>query len=155
LTLQNATDSQSNKDSDGSPVNSMYCASKSAKTGLLSNGNCGLPVQIRNKEAHMKKGFLLGLILFCLSAGGAFAQEFTTTPKVRPQPIPPRPAIEEGSDSSIVHKWFTAPKKYQLLNPGAPASYGSGQQVILGNPLNAINNKPERANVWKLFSFTF
>jgi hypothetical protein len=105
----------------------------------------------------MKNGFLLGLILFCLSAGGAFAQsqEFTATPKVRPQPIPPRPAVEEGSDSSMVHKWFTAPRKYQLLNPGAPASYGSGQQVILSNPLDAINNKQEKPNVWKLFSFTF
>jgi len=103
----------------------------------------------------MKKGFLLGLILLCLSAGGAFAQEFTTTPKVRPQPIPPRPAVEEGSDSSILHKWFTAPRKYQLLNPGAPASYGSGQQVILSNPIDALNNKQERPNVWKLFSFTF
>jgi hypothetical protein len=120
------------------------------------NTDCGISVQIR-KEAHMKKGFLLGFILFCVFAGGAFAQtqEFTTTPKVRPQPIPPRPAVEEGSDSSIVHKWFTAPRKYQLLNPGAPASYGSGQQVILSNPIDALNNKRERPNVWKLFSFTF
>ena len=99
----------------------------------------------------MKKGFLLGLILFCLSAGGALAQEFTATPRVRPQPVPPRPAVEEGSNSSILNKVFTAPKKYQLLNPGAPASYGSGQQVILANPMDPR----ERPNVWKLFSFTF
>jgi hypothetical protein len=99
----------------------------------------------------MKKGFLLGLILLCVSAGGAFAQEFTTTPKVRPQPVPPRPAVEEGSNSSILNKVFTAPRKYQLLNPGAPESYGSGQQVILANPMDP----KERPNVWKLFSFTF
>ncbi len=81
----------------------------------------------------MKKGLLLGLVLFCLSAGGAFAQEFTATPRnVRPQPVPPRPAVEEGSNSSILNKVFTAPRKYQLLNPGAPESYGSGQQVIFG-----------------------
>jgi hypothetical protein len=104
----------------------------------------------------MKKGLLLGLVLFCLSAGGAFAQEFTATPRnVRPQPVPPRPAVEEGSNSSILNKVFTAPRKYQLLNPGAPESYGSGQQVILSNPLDAINNKQEKPNVWKLFSFTF
>jgi hypothetical protein len=84
----------------------------------------------------MKKGFLLGLVLLCVSAGGAFAQEFTTTPKVRPQPVPPRPAVEEGSNSSILNKVFTAPRKYQLLNPGAPESYGSGQQVILANPMD-------------------
>ena len=104
----------------------------------------------------MKKGLLLGLVLFCLSAGGAFAQEFTATPRnVRPQPVPPRPAVEEGSNSSILNKVFTAPRKYQLLNPGAPESYGSGQQVILANPLEAINNKQEKPNVWKFFSFTF
>ena len=100
----------------------------------------------------MKKGLLLGLVLFCLSAGGAFAQEFTATPRnVRPQPVPPRPAVEEGSNSSILHKVFTAPRKYQLLNPGAPETYGSGQQVILANPMDPR----EKPNVWKLFSFTF
>ncbi|HXM02910.1 MAG TPA: hypothetical protein VN939_09930 [Chthoniobacterales bacterium] len=99
----------------------------------------------------MKKGFLLGLILFCLSASGAFAQEFTATPKVRPQPVPPRPAVEEGSNSSILHKLFTTQKKYQLLNPGAASSYGSGQEVILANPMDP----KERPNVWKLFSLTF
>jgi hypothetical protein len=107
----------------------------------------------------MKKGFLLGLVLVCLSASGAFAQEFTATPKVRPQPIPPRPAIEEGSNSSMVHKWFTAPRKYQLLNPGAPASYGSGQQVMSANPLDTPNNRgynrPDRPYVLKFLSFTF
>jgi hypothetical protein len=99
----------------------------------------------------MKKGLLLGLVLFGLSAGGAFAQEFTTTPRVRPQPVPPRPAVEEGSNSSVLHKVFTAPRKYQLLNPGAPASYGSGQEVILANPMDTR----EKPNVWKFFSFTF
>lgn len=100
----------------------------------------------------MKKGLLLGLVLFCLSAGGAFAQEFTATPRnVRPQPVPPRPAVEEGSNSSILNKVFTAPRKYQLLNPGAPETYGSGQQVILANPMDPR----EKPNVWKLFSFTF
>jgi hypothetical protein len=109
---------------------------------------------------HMKKGILLGLTVLCLSAGAAFAQEFTATPKVRPQPIPPRPAVEEGSNSSVLHKVFTAPRKYQLLNPGAPASYGSGQEVILANPMDMEQgrNRPgatERPNVWKFFSFTF
>jgi hypothetical protein len=111
----------------------------------------------------MKKGFLLGLILFCLSAGGAFAQtqEFTATPRVRPQPIPPRPAIEEGSNTSVLHKVFTTPRKYQLINPGAPASYGSGQQVVLSNPLDALNrynrgnNRREQPSVLKFLSFTF
>ena len=109
----------------------------------------------------MKKGFLLGLVLVCLSAGGAFAQEFTATPKVRPQPVPPRPAIEEGSNTSVLHKVFTTPRKYQLINPGAPESYGSGQQVVLSNPLDALNrynrgnNRREQPSVLKFLSFTF
>src|SRR5690348_17539416 len=111
----------------------------------------------------MKKGLLLGLVLFCLSAGGAFAQEFTTTPKVRPQPVPPRPAIEEGSNSSILHKVFTAPRKYQLVNPGAPASYGSGQQVISadsrytsGRPtLDPRDTSGKPVLYWRVLSFAF
>ena len=99
----------------------------------------------------MKKGFLLGLALFCLSAGGAFAQEFTATPKVRPQTIPPRPAVEENSNSSILHKIFTSQKKWNLVNPGASQRYGSGQEVVLANPMDP----KERPNVWKLLSFNF
>jgi len=103
----------------------------------------------------MQKGFLLGLIVFCLSAGGALAQEFTATPRVRPQPIPPRPAIEENSNSSVLHKLFTTQKPLQLINPFAPASYGSGSQVILASRLDEINNRRERPNVIKFLSFSF
>jgi hypothetical protein len=78
----------------------------------------------------MKKHLLFALATLGFTAGAAFAQEFTNVPRVAPQAIPPRPAIEEGSNSSILHKVFTAPRRYQLVNPGAPASYGSGQQVI-------------------------
>jgi hypothetical protein len=94
-------------------------------------------------------------MVFCLSAAGALAQEFTTTPRVPPQTTPPGPSINEGSNSSILHKLFTTQRKYQLINPGAPASYGSGSQIVLANPMDAIQNRRERPNVWKLFSFNF
>jgi hypothetical protein len=111
----------------------------------------------------MKKHLLSALVLFGLSAGGAFAQEFTNVPKAAPQAIPPRPAIEEGSNSSILHKVFTAPRKYQLVNPGAPASYGSGQQVVAadgrdtsGRPaLDPRDTSGKPVLYWKLFSLTF
>src|SRR5258708_19703561 len=77
----------------------------------------------------MKKHLLFALAMLGSTAGGAFAQEFTNVPKVAPQAIPPRPAIEEGSNSRILHNLFTPPRKYQLVNPGAPATYVSGQQV--------------------------
>jgi hypothetical protein len=111
----------------------------------------------------MKKHLLSALVFLGLSAGGAFAQEFTNVPKAPPQAIPPRPAVEEGSNSSILHKVFTAPRKYQLVNPGAPASYGSGQQVIVadsrdtsGRPTldpRVTSGKPTL--YWKLLSFAF
>jgi hypothetical protein len=111
----------------------------------------------------MKKHLLSALVLLGLSAGGAFAQEFTNVPKAAPQAIPPRPAIEEGSNSSILHKVFTAPRKYQLVNPGAPASYGSGQRVVAadsrltsGRPsLDPRDTSGKPVLYWKLFSLTF
>jgi hypothetical protein len=111
----------------------------------------------------MKKHLLFAFAALGLTAGGAFAQEFTNVPKAAPQPIPPRPAIEEGSNSSILHKVFTAPRKYQLVNPGAPASYGSGQQVVAadnrdtsGRPaLDPRDTSGKPVLYWKLLSFAF
>jgi hypothetical protein len=111
----------------------------------------------------MKKQVLSALVILGLSAGGAFAQEFTNVPKAAPQAIPPRPAIEEGSNSSILHKVFTAPRKYQLVNPGAPASYGSGQQVVAadsrltsGRPaIDPRDTSGKPVLYWKVLSFTF
>ena len=111
----------------------------------------------------MKKHLLLAFAGLSLTAGGAFAQEFTNVPRAAPQPIPPRPAIEEGSNSSILHKVFTAPRKYQLVNPGAPATYGSGQQVVAadskdtsGRPtLDPRDTSGKPVLYWKLLSFTF
>jgi hypothetical protein len=111
----------------------------------------------------MKKHLLSALAVLGLTAGGAFAQEFTNVPKAAPQPIPPRPAIEEGSNSSILHKVFTAPRKYQLVNPGAPDSYGSGQQVVVadsrqtgGRPTTDPRETSGKTTLyWKLLSLTF
>jgi hypothetical protein len=111
----------------------------------------------------MKKQLLSALVLLGLSAGGAFAQEFTNVPKVAPQAIPPRPAIEDGSNSSILHKVFTAPRKYQLVNPGAPTSYGSGQQVVSADSRDTSARPALDPRVtsgrpslyWKLFSIAF
>src|SRR4029077_10465777 len=111
----------------------------------------------------MKKQLLSALALLGLSAGGAFAQEFTNIPRAAPQAIRPRPAIEEGSNSSILHKVFTTPRRYQLVNPGAPASYGSGQQVISadsrytsGRPsLDPRDTSGKPVLYWRALSFAF
>jgi hypothetical protein len=111
----------------------------------------------------MKKHLLFALAMLGFTAGGAFAQEFTNVPKAAPQAIPPRPAIEEGSNSSILHKVFTAPRKYQLVNPGAPATYGSGQQVVSadsrltsGRPATDPRDTSGKQTLyWKVLSFAF
>lgn len=114
-------------------------------------------------KVTMKKHLLFALAVLGLTAGGAFAQEFTNVPKAAPQPVPPRPAIEEGSNSSILHKVFTAPRKYQLVNPGAPASYGSGQQVVVADSRDASgrpatdprDTSGKQTLYWKVLSIPF
>lgn len=100
------------------------------------------------------KSLLVALFfsLFALS-GAAFAQtqEFRTTPRVAPQPEPPRAAIEENSNSDIVRKFIVAPNKLQLLNPLAPRRYGSGEQVVAADR----RDRQERGRFWRLVSFAF
>ncbi|HEY2122699.1 MAG TPA: hypothetical protein VGH07_03825 [Chthoniobacterales bacterium] len=86
-----------------------------------------------------------------MSAGIAFAQQFTTTPRAVPQPQPSRPAVEQNSNSSWYKKFMAAPNKLQLLNPFAPRQYGSGEQVVVANP----QDPKERPYAVRLISFEF
>ncbi len=98
------------------------------------------------------KSFFLALIFSTLTfVGGAFAQEFRTTPRVAPQVEPARPAVEQNSNSDMVRKFQYAPNKLQLLSPLAPRRYGSGEQVVAADP----NDARERGRFWRLFSLTF
>jgi acyl-CoA thioesterase len=97
----------------------------------------------------MKK-FLI-VISASFSIAAASAQEFTTTPRVAPQPEPARPLIEQNSNSSWFKKFQAAKNKFQLLNPAAPREYGSGEQVVV-----ADNQDPrERPKFLRLFSIAF
>jgi hypothetical protein len=86
-----------------------------------------------------------------MTAGVALAQEFRTTPRVAPQPEPPRPPVEQNSDSSWFKKFVAAPNKLQLLSPFAPRQYGSGAQVVVANP----QDPKERPYAVRLFSIAF
>jgi hypothetical protein len=97
-----------------------------------------------------KFSIAVGAIL-AMTAGVGLAQEFTTTPRVAPQPEPPRPPIEQNSNSSWFKKFMAAPNKLQLLNPGAPQQYGSGEQVVVTDP----RDPKERPRFVRLFSITF
>jgi hypothetical protein len=100
----------------------------------------------------MKRSLLIAASLVTLTVGSVFAQEFRTTPRVRPQ-IAPRPSVEEGSNSSVVEKFIKAHNKFQLINPFAPKQYGSGREVVQTDPRD--RDPEEKPRFLKLLSFTF
>jgi hypothetical protein len=111
------------------------------------------PSKIKTRGTFMKSLFL-ALFFSCFAlAGGAFGQtqEFRTTPRVVPQPEPPRAAIEQNSNSDIARQFLAAPNKLQMINPLAPRRYGSGEQVVAADR----RDRQERGRYWKVFSFTF
>ena len=90
-----------------------------------------------------------GVLAICTRP--ALAQEFRTTPRVVPQPIPPRPPSEQNSNSDWYKKFRAARNPLQLINPFAPREYGSGEQVVSADP----RDPKERPRYLKLFSFAF
>jgi hypothetical protein len=99
----------------------------------------------------MRRFLTLICASFAMTAGVALAQEFTTTPRVLPQPEPPRPPVEQNSNSSWYKKFVAAANKFQLLNPLAPRQYGSGEQVVVANP----QDPKQRPYAVRLFSIAF
>ncbi len=99
----------------------------------------------------MKKLLIVVSASVSITAGTALAQEFTTTPRVAPQPEPPRPLVEQNSNSSWFKKFQAAPNKLQLLNPNAPRQYGSGEQVVVADP----QDPKEKPKFLRLFSIAF
>ena len=99
----------------------------------------------------MRKFLIAVCAILTMTAGVGLAQEFTTTPRVAPQPEPPRPPVEQNSNSSWFKKFMAAPNKLQLLNPAAPQQYGSGEQVVVADP----QDPKERPHYFRLFSITF
>jgi hypothetical protein len=99
----------------------------------------------------MKTLLILTLAAMAITGSSAFSQQFSTSPKVAPQPEPSRPAVEQNSSSSWFKKFQTSRNKFQLLNPAAPKQYGSGEQVVSADPLDP----KERPKYLKLFSFAF
>jgi hypothetical protein len=99
----------------------------------------------------MKRRILMICGAFAIWTTAAMAQEFRTTPRVVPEPIPPRPPAEQNSNSDWYKKFRAARNKVQLINPAAPREYGSGEQVVGADPLDP----KERPKYLKLFSFAF
>src|SRR5215469_10395786 len=104
-----------------------------------------------NLGNFMKRILLAACALCAITAGSALAQEFKTTTRRVPQPQRQRAPVEENSNKSWFSKFMAAPNKLQLLNPAAPAQYGSGQQVVVASR----TDPKERPYDIRLFSIAF
>src|SRR6185437_13259110 len=102
------------------------------------------------EEGNMKK--LFAIVVTTLISSAAFAQTYTApviTGRVPgpPKPPPPLPAIAPGG---VVPRAVRGGNPLQMLNPAAPARYGTAQQ--------SVALKPDGSGKWdgiKLFEFTF
>ncbi len=108
----------------------------------------------------MKK--LFAVVGMMLIASAALAETYTApviTRKVPgpPKPAPPLPAIAPGG---VVPRAVRGGNPLQMLNPAAPARYGTAQQSLTAKPEypGHRNGKPEDPGKWngiKLFEFYF
>jgi hypothetical protein len=98
----------------------------------------------------MRKFLIAIFAIFAMTASVALAQQFTARPRVAPEPEQ-RPPVEQNSTSSWYKKFVAASNKLQLINPFAPRQYGSGEQVVVADPLDP----KERPHSLRLFSIAF
>jgi hypothetical protein len=69
------------------------------------------------------------LMIGLLSVGTIVAQEFVAPEAERRDVVPAEPAERGPSIEGIVKEIFTK-RPWQLVNPAAPAEYGSGQRMV-------------------------
>lgn len=108
----------------------------------------------------MKK--LFAIVVTTLISSAAFAQTYTAPVVTHiapgpPKPAPPLPAI---APSGVVPRALRGGNPLQMLNPAAPARYGTAQQSVALKPEEPgkSNGKPEDPAKWngiKLFEFYF
>ena len=108
----------------------------------------------------MKKLFAIAVTMLISSA--AFAQTYTAPVITHKAPVPPKPAppLPARAPSGVVPRAVRGGNPLQMLNPAAPARYGTAQQSVTlkpGDP-GQRNGKPEDPGKWngiKLFEFYF
>jgi hypothetical protein len=108
----------------------------------------------------MKK--LFAIVATMLICSAAFAQTYNAPVIARkvpgpPKPAPPLPAIAPGG---VVPRAVRGGNPLQMLNPAAPARYGTAQEsvTVKSEYPGKRNGKPEDPGKWngiKLFEFYF
>jgi hypothetical protein len=69
------------------------------------------------------------LVIGLLSVGTISAQEFVAPGAERREVVPAQPVQQRPTIEGLVKEIFTK-KPWQLVNPAAPASYGSGERMV-------------------------
>ena len=108
----------------------------------------------------MKK--LFAILVTMLISSAAFAQTYTAPVVTRRVPGPPKPAppLPARAPGGVVPRAGRGGNPLQMLNPAAPARYGTSQQSVAmkADLPGQRNGKPEDPGKWngiKLFEFYF
>ena len=108
----------------------------------------------------MKK--LFAVVGMTLIASAAFAQTYTTPagPTKVPGPQKPAPPLPARAPGGVIPRAARGGNPLQMLNPLAPARYGTAQQSVTFKPEHPgqSNGKPEDPGKWngiKLFELYF
>ena len=108
----------------------------------------------------MKK--LFAIVGMTLMASAVFAQTYTApvAPRKVPRPQKPPPPLPAREPGGVIPRAVRGGNPLQMLNPAAPARYGTAQQSVALKPEEPgnRNGKPEDPAKWngiKLFEFYF
>jgi hypothetical protein len=72
------------------------------------------------------KTLVIGLLL----GGSVFAQEFIAPEEEPREIVPVEPVQQRPTIEGIVKEIFVTKKPWQLVNPVAPAQYGTGEKMV-------------------------
>jgi hypothetical protein len=78
--------------------------------------------------SRMKKASKI-LVIGLLFAGSLYGQAFIATEEETREIVPVAPSQQRPTIEGIVKEVFTT-KPWQLVNPAAPAQYGSGRRMV-------------------------
>jgi hypothetical protein len=84
-------------------------------------------------EQNMKIYLILGLVISVM-ANTASGQSFTTTPAKPPSKPRPAPPISSRDVTGVVPRAIRGGNPLQMLNPRAPARYGTAQESVVFDP---------------------
>ena len=96
---------------------------------------------------------LIAAAVVILTASAAFGQTYTApvvtrkAPQARQRPAPP---ITPGQVGGVIPRALRGGNPLQMLNPRAPARYGTAEQSVTFHP-----DVPGKWNGIKLFAITF